>query len=66
MQAGSYAAAAEKALRAGEALRGLELARIERDVRKKTADAYAPALLAFDTAAASNDLQVQRRTTRRR
>ncbi|MFO0594349.1 MAG: hypothetical protein U0228_03570 [Myxococcaceae bacterium] len=61
MQAGSYAAAAEKArYELVKRYEGLELARVERDVRKKTADAYAPALLAFDTAAASNDLRVQK------
>lgn len=61
VQAGSYAAAAEKGrLELMKRLETLEVARRERDIRKRTVDAFNPALTSEQTASASSDMRVQK------
>ncbi|MFT3706187.1 MAG: hypothetical protein QM817_00845 [Archangium sp.] len=60
-QSGSYAAAAEKGRNElMKRLETLEYARGERDVRKRTVDAFNPALASEQTAAGSQNMRVQK------
>ncbi|MBL8910106.1 MAG: hypothetical protein JNM17_05305 [Archangium sp.] len=61
VQAGSYAAAAEKArYELVKRFEALEVARRERDIRKRTVDSFNPALTSEQTASASSDMRVQK------
>lgn len=60
-QNANYAAAAERGrLELMKRMETAEIARQERDAKKRTIDAFAPALAAADAAAASSDLRVQK------